>query len=342
MFDVVESFGIARFGGWGRCTIAKGLFGPGRRILGGVHLENLFQKGRLRRDVVDGSKFGGAGELLLTQKDIANVGGGQGYCSAAYHVNIGGRRARANDAQLESQQDSHCESEHQQIPIVSYGRASRTARLTAGHPRVLYARALLNYRQGFDLSTHWAFKAMFVSVALLLSVCTLAEPEVLGALPQKWRDDGGGNFDLTMLRGRPLVFAMAYASCRRVCPMTMESLRKVQAALDGRGIAADIVIIGYDPADDPATWRRYRQSHRLNYPNWHFLSGNDAAVRQFARLLGFDFWKYDEHVMHDFRIVFVAPDGRVVDGLSWSNRNQDLLAGSGPACHFLNPSGSCP
>jgi cytochrome oxidase Cu insertion factor (SCO1/SenC/PrrC family) len=210
------------------------------------------------------------------------------------------------------------------------------------------AHWMLNYLQVYNLSTRVALapvsglSVLVVLGAMLLPVWARAAPDVLGALPQEWRDDGGGEFDLTLLRGHPVVFAMAYASCRRVCPMTMESLNKVQRALDDRRITADVIIVGYDPGDDPATWRHYRKSRHLTRPNWHFLSGREADIGRFARALGFEYWKYDEHVMHDFKIVFVSAEGRVVDGLTWSNREQDLSAQSGPACHFLNPSGSCP
>ena len=210
------------------------------------------------------------------------------------------------------------------------------------------AHWMLNYLQDYNLSTRVApAPASWVAVLVVLGtvlapVCARAAPDVLGALPQEWREDSGGAFDFILLRGHPVVFAMAYASCRRVCPMTLQSLNKVQQALDDRGIAAEVVIVGYDPGDDPATWRHYRTTRHLTHPNWHFLSGREADIEHFARVLGFEYWKYDEHVMHDFRIVFVSAEGRVVDGLTWSNRDQDLSAQTGPACHFLNPSGSCP
>ena len=181
-------------------------------------------------------------------------------------------------------------------------------------------------------------------LGVLMEAWSLARPApvTLAAVPQIWRDESGGAFDLGALRGHPVVVTMAYASCRRVCPTTMQSLRKVQRALDDHGVAADVIIVGYDPKDDPSVWQRYRQKQGLVYPNWHFLSGAEPDIRRFASLLGFDFWMYDEHVMHDFKIVFIDPQGEVVAGLSWSSRNEALLSQAAAACHFLNPNGSCP
>jgi len=39
------------------------------------------------------------------------------------------------------------------------------------------------------------------------------------------------------------------------------------------------------------------------------LTGTPADTERLARLLGFEFWHYDEHVMHDYRIVALGDDG---------------------------------
>ena len=148
---------------------------------------------------------------------------------------------------------------------------------------------------------------------------------VLGSLPQVWRDDSGEVFDLSTLRGRPVVLTMAYASCHRVCPMTMRRLQVLQRSFDSRSVGAEFVIVGYDPeTDDSVAWRRYRRDRQLMRPNWHFLVGSLQQVRRFARTLGFDFWKADEHVMHDARIVYLDRQGVVRS----SPDAEDLAAGT--------------
>jgi cytochrome oxidase Cu insertion factor (SCO1/SenC/PrrC family) len=132
----------------------------------------------------------------------------------------------------------------------------------------------------------------------------------LDELPATWRDDRGQPFDLRSLQGQIVVLTMAYASCHRVCPLTMDRLRKLQRDFDERGTRAAFVIVGYDPeADDPAAWRQYRQTRHLTRENWHFLVGSRAAVVQTARQLGFEFWQYDQHVMHDSRIIYFNEQG---------------------------------
>ena len=132
----------------------------------------------------------------------------------------------------------------------------------------------------------------------------------LGELPQTWHDDRARDLALSALVGHRVVFTMAYATCHRLCPMTIDEFKQMQSVVDARGETVDFVIVGYDPKNDtPAVWHRYRLSRGLNRDNWHFLSGSQTATRQLARQLGFPFWIYDEHVMHESRAVIFDTSG---------------------------------
>jgi len=129
-------------------------------------------------------------------------------------------------------------------------------------------------------------------------------------LPQGWHDDRARELALAGLRGHRVVLTMAYASCHRLCPATMDEFKRMQRVADARGEVVDFVIIGYDPKNDsPAVWHQYRLSRGLDRDNWHFLSGSQAATEQLARQLGFPFWTYDEHVMHESRAVIFDAGG---------------------------------
>ncbi len=137
-----------------------------------------------------------------------------------------------------------------------------------------------------------------------------AAAALLDRLPANWRDEHGATLRLTALHGQRIFVTMAYTSCHRICPMTMTRLAEVQQELDERGMSAEFVIVSYDPDnDDAAAWRRYRASHHLLRDNWHFLSGTATDTERLARVLGFEFWRDGEHVMHGFRIVALGSDG---------------------------------
>jgi cytochrome oxidase Cu insertion factor (SCO1/SenC/PrrC family) len=115
---------------------------------------------------------------------------------------------------------------------------------------------------------------------------------------------------LTDLVGHRVILSMAYTRCHNTCPATFNELLRMQQVLDGRGEQASFVIVGYDADnDDPRSWHDYRLNHRLDRPNWHFLAGSARNVRRLAHQLGFEFWNYDTHVMHDSRVVFFDSKG---------------------------------
>lgn len=128
----------------------------------------------------------------------------------------------------------------------------------------------------------------------------------LDQLPRSWRDELGRPLAFTDLIGRRVILSMAYTRCHNTCPATLLQLQRMQQALDARGEQASFVIVGYDTQDnDPASWRQYQVNRHLERNNWHFLSGTPQAVRQ----LGFEYWNYDAHVMHDSRVVFFNSQG---------------------------------
>jgi cytochrome oxidase Cu insertion factor (SCO1/SenC/PrrC family) len=157
---------------------------------------------------------------------------------------------------------------------------------------------------------------------LILALLGTAVPQPgaalqLSELPASWVDDRGQAFDLRTLQaqGHAVVLTMAYATCHRVCPMTVSRLRQMQRDYDRRGVSVEFLVVGYDPeSDDPAAWHRYRLTRQLTRDNWHFLVGTRAAVEQLAGQLGFNFWKYDQHVMHGSRIVQFDMRGALVAG----------------------------
>jgi len=161
-------------------------------------------------------------------------------------------------------------------------------------------------------------RAILASCAALILIAGSCEAKEASAaisldrLPTGWRDDNALDFPFSTLHGHRVVLTMAYASCHRICPMTIDELKHMQNVADARHEVLDFVIVSYDPKNDnPAVWHRYRQSRRLNRSNWHFLCGSREVTEQLARELGFPFWTFDEHVMHESRVVLFDSQGNL-------------------------------
>lgn len=148
------------------------------------------------------------------------------------------------------------------------------------------------------------------------------------------QDDQGAPAQLSQWRGKNILLTMAYSTCRQVCNITLHRLEELQHSADRAGTPIEVIVVSYDPSvDGPGSWSIYRRHHHLSRANWHFLTGSNESTEAIANALGFSHWRYDDHVLHDFRILQIAPDGRIARTLSWANRDDDPFL---PAAH------SCP
>jgi protein SCO1 len=168
--------------------------------------------------------------------------------------------------------------------------------------------------------SNWRRLALLVMCAALVS-SALAEPSSLYANRWLWTEDSGARVSLSLWKGDTVFLTMAYSSCRSTCTLAMHELSLIQQRLDSLGRAAQFVIVSYDPRNDtPAAWSAYRKQRHLQRPNWHFLTGDVDSTRQLAATVGLSgYWKADRHIVHDFRIVILAADGRIARTLEWED-----------------------
>lgn len=170
-----------------------------------------------------------------------------------------------------------------------------------------------------------AVAAVAVATMAMAQLCSAASPSAY-RLELEFVDDHLSKRALAEWQGRPVVIAMAYGACRSICSTTLRTLEAIQARADRINQPIEILVVSIDPHDDtPQAWADYRKAHRLTRSNWTFLSGSVPATRKLGQFLGIRFWSYDEHVMHDFKIVRLGADGGVQAVLDWDHREPDLL-----------------
>lgn len=168
----------------------------------------------------------------------------------------------------------------------------------------------------------------------ILSVCALLLCNGVGAAVAqdlyrtqgRWSDDQAGPFQLESLRGSFTVLTMAYGACRRICSTSVRLMQSVQALADERRLSLNFVVVGLDPDQDkPEDWADFRAGRKLMRSNWNFLSGDAPSTRQLAAMLGVRYWRYGEHTMHDFKVVLLSPEGRLVRSLDAFDQSVLLL-----------------
>jgi cytochrome oxidase Cu insertion factor (SCO1/SenC/PrrC family) len=141
-----------------------------------------------------------------------------------------------------------------------------------------------------------------------------------------WLDDQSQPWRMEALRGRYTVLTLAYGACRRICSTSLRVMENLQTLADARQQPLDFVVIGLDPVEDkPADWAALRRDRHMTRANWHFLWGDERATRAVAQQLGVNVWRADQHLMHDYKIVLLAPQGQLLKSVERFDQAPDAL-----------------
>jgi len=120
---------------------------------------------------------------------------------------------------------------------------------------------------------------------------------------------------LSSYRGKPLLVSFIYTGCFEVCPTTTRSLDESVRALQGRfgDNQFNVISIGFNqPADSPQALKAFAAQHRINRPNWDFLSPPMAVVEPLTRDFGFRYQATPAGFDHVLQVSLVDADGRIV------------------------------
>ena len=133
-------------------------------------------------------------------------------------------------------------------------------------------------------------------------------------LDAKWTNDEGATVQLASLRGKPVVLAMFFAQCEYACPVLVNDVKRLRAALpDDIREKAQLVLVSFDTArDTPAALKASRERASLD-SGWTLLRGDDSAVQELAMLLGVKF-KQDARgqFSHSNLFTILNADGEIV------------------------------
>lgn len=146
-----------------------------------------------------------------------------------------------------------------------------------------------------------------LAAATPLPVASLYQTEV------KFTTDAGEPFQLTALRGRPVVITMFFATCTYACPTTMIDLARIRRNLpEDLREEARVVMVTFDvERDTPAALRAFRESRGIP-ADWVLLHGANDAVRELAALLGVKYKREaDGQFAHSNLVTVLTHDGEI-------------------------------
>ena len=113
-------------------------------------------------------------------------------------------------------------------------------------------------------------------------------------LESQWTNDAGKFVRLSELGDRPQVVAMFFANCEYACPLIVNDMRRIEAALTPEQRShVGFALISFDSKrDTAAALAEYRRVRGLPEKTWTLLHGEPDEVMELAALLG-DRYKQD-------------------------------------------------
>ena len=116
----------------------------------------------------------------------------------------------------------------------------------------------------------------------------------------------------------PVVLAFVYYQCPMLCTQVMNGISSALTVLPFTpGQEFDIVLVSFDPRDTPEAANAKKRAHldhwaaRDTSHGWHFLTGDEAAIRQVTSAAGFTY-QWDEQTQqfaHVSGLLVATPDG---------------------------------
>ena len=157
-------------------------------------------------------------------------------------------------------------------------------------------------------------------------------------LDLEFRDESGNPVRLGQYfaAGKPVVLSLVYYRCPGLCTMSLNGMTAAFKPLKlTAGKEFEVVTVSIDPKETPqlAAQKKAQYVKRYGRPEaergWHFLTGDEASVRQLADAVGFRYVYQPEidQYAHAGAIMVVTPEGKLARyyyGIEYSARDLRL------------------
>ncbi len=125
-------------------------------------------------------------------------------------------------------------------------------------------------------------------------------------------DQSGTRSGLDVYRGQPVLIGMFYGSCPYVCPLTIATLQKTEAALDPDARKQlRVLLVSLDPEQDtPEKLADLARRQKVDPARWKLARADAPDVRKLAAVLGVRFRKLpDGEFNHSTVISLLDAEG---------------------------------
>ena len=152
-----------------------------------------------------------------------------------------------------------------------------------------------------------------------------------------FRDEAGNQVRLGQyFDSRPVILVLVYFRCRDLCPLLLDGVgRTLRSMSFSAGKQYRLLVVSFDPHDTPGIAALKKADLVQRYGRakapaaWHFLTGEEGAIRSLTRAVGFHY-TYDassEQFGHAAGLVVLTPQGKIyryMYGIEFSPRDLRL------------------
>lgn len=141
-------------------------------------------------------------------------------------------------------------------------------------------------------------------------------------LESKWTSDVGREIRLGVLRGKPQVVVMFFATCEFACPILLHDMKRLEAALakKTRDEVGFILVTFDSQRDTVAALHAYSEKQQLSPKRWTLLRGEPDDVRELAALLGINYQRDARgQFAHSNIITLLNREGEIVHQVNGLN-----------------------
>jgi protein SCO1/2 len=163
----------------------------------------------------------------------------------------------------------------------------------------------------------WTRRAAALAYALALGAAAGAAPlpkDSIYQLDVTLQDQQGREHRLDSLQGQPRIVAMFYANCAYVCPLTIDTLRKLDEQLPrAQQARLGLLMVTIDPERDTVEALRATAVERhLDGAQWMLARTDAQGVRKLAAVLGIQYRRLDSgEFNHSTIFTLLDAQGRI-------------------------------
>ena len=160
---------------------------------------------------------------------------------------------------------------------------------------------------------------LYFLIALILFSCSQKveplKPDSIFNVNSEWEKQDGSKISLKDFKGKVIVTAMIFTSCKTACPRLTSEMRNISKKV-GKVNPDEIqyVLISIDPeTDTPEVMKAYLKTNQFDEKEWTFIRSSEEDTRELANIMAI---KYKEispmEFSHSNIISVFSKDGLLV------------------------------